>query len=92
MDGYELLRIANILLSVALLMATCHRITRDWPQWTRREKVVRVHLIAYLFVIAYGTTEALAAGVKPGPRVLLVFLVHASFALALMRNRRDPVH
>lgn len=48
-----MLRVANIVLSVGLLMACCQRITRDWPLWSRRERVVRAHLIAYLFVIAY---------------------------------------
>lgn len=90
MDLYELARAANLSLSVALIMACNMRLTRDWPQWSRRERAVRVHVTAYLFVIAYGTVEAWASGAEPGPRILLTLLVHISFALAMFRNRNDP--
>lgn len=92
MDPYDLLRVANVVLSTALLFACNARLFRDWPDWTRRERVVRVHLTAYLFVIAYGTAEQIADDVEPGLRVLLIFAINVSFALAMWRNRRDPVH
>lgn len=87
---YECIRYANLVLSVGLLFVCTMRITRDWRYWTHREKVVRVHLVAYLSVLAYGTVEALASGAKPGLRVVLLLAVHTSFALALARTRRDP--
>lgn len=86
----DIVRIANIMLSVALMYVCNMRVFRDWPLWTRRERVVRVHVTAYLFVLAYATIEQLAADSKPGFRVVLVLLVHISFALALFRNRHDP--
>lgn len=91
MELTELVRLANLVLSVALMLICMLRIARDWPDWNHRERVVRVHLTAYLFVIAYGTIEAIAAGVDPGARIFLLFAVHASFLLALWRTRRDPV-
>lgn len=90
MDAYELARVANIVLSVVLLAACNYRLTRDWSEWTRREKVVRVHLTAYLAIIAYGTAEQMANDVKPGFRVLLILVTHLSFAAAMWRNRKDP--
>lgn len=91
MDGYEVMRTANIVLSVGLLIACNVRLFRDWPLWNRRERVVRAHLAAYLFVIAYGTAEQMAQRVEPGPRVALILAIHLSFAAALLRNRKDPV-
>ena len=91
MEFYDVVRVVNVHLSVGLLAACFNRLARDWPLWTRREKAVRVHLCAYLLVIAYGTSEQLARDTAPGPRVLLILLTHLSFALAMWRNRRDPV-
>lgn len=91
MDAWDLVRWVNLPLSVWLLAVCTMRLMRDWNQWTHREKVVRVHLTAYLFAITYGTTEALKLDVPPGPRVLLILVVHISFALALWRTRNDPV-
>lgn len=91
MDLTELVRFANLILSAGLMLVCMLRIVRDWPQWSHRDRVVRVHLAAYLFVIAYGTVEVLAQGVEPGVRVFLLLAVHTSFALALWRTRRDPV-
>jgi hypothetical protein len=91
MDLYELLRWANLAMSVGLFATCMMRVFRDWHGWTHRERVVRVHLSAYLFLLGYGTIEALADGVEPGLRIPLLLLVHASFALALWRTRHDPV-
>lgn len=87
----EVLRMVNLVLCAVLLFACSMRLTRDWPHWTRRERVVRVHLVAYLFCIAYGTAESLQQGNPFGWRLLLLLAVHISFLLALFRNRRDPV-
>lgn len=91
MDLYELIRVVNLALSVVLFMTCTMRITRDWHGWTERERIVRIHLSAYLFVLAFGTIEALADGVAPGLRIPLLLLVHTSFARALWRTRHDPV-
>lgn len=91
MDYYDFVRSANLALSVGLFTTCMMRVVRDWAAWTERERVVRAHLTAYLFVLAYGTVEALAAGVEPGVRILLLLAVHFSFAVALWRTRNDPV-
>lgn len=91
MDGIDMLRLVNITLSSGLLVACFMRLTRDWPAWSRREKVVRFHLCAYLFVIAYGTTEQLAHDTRPGWRILLTLAVNLSLAVCMWLNRKDPV-
>lgn len=88
MDALELVRAANILLGTALFSYSMMRIARDWPKWSRRDRAVRVHLVAYLFVMTVGTAFKLWGVQIVGP-VLLVF-VHISFAAALWRNRKDP--
>jgi hypothetical protein len=90
MDLVELARFANIALGTWLFSYCTMRTVRDWPKWTRREKAVRVHLTAYLFVMTAGTALVLW-DVNPVTRVLLLLTVHTSFALALWRNRNDPV-
>jgi len=90
-DVSELVRVANIILSSALLLVTVERTVLDWPHIDRRGRLVRVHLIGYLFVTAYGTAEALASGAPAGVRVFMLLAVHTSFALALWRSRRDPI-
>lgn len=90
MDLVELGRIANIALGTWLFSYCMMRTVRDWPKWSRREKAVRVHLTAYLFVMTAGTALILW-DVNPLTRVTLLLVVHTSFALALWRNRNDPV-
>ena len=86
----DMIRVANIALSVLLLVACNMRLTRDWPKWTRRERGVRVHLTAYLFILAYGTAEVLAhSNAAPGVRVFMLLATHVSFALFLWRTRKD---
>lgn len=92
MELADATRLTNLVLGTGLMWVAMLRLIRDWPRWTRRERVVRVHLTAYLFVIAYGTVEALASDTPPGSRVFLVTAVHTSFALALWRTRKDPPH
>lgn len=86
----DIVRIVNLILSVVLMFVCNVRIFRDWPLWSRREQVVRVHVTAYLFVLAYGTAEQLSARTDPGLRAFLILLVHTSFAIALFRHRHDP--
>lgn len=88
---YDLIRVANLVLSIGLLYVVNMRVVRDWPRFTRRERVVRVHLNAYLAMLAYGTAEVLAMDTPPGLRVLFLLAVHCSFAGGLWATRRDPV-
>lgn len=90
MDAYEMIRLLNLFLSIALLFVANMRVTRDWRHWTRREKVVRIHLSAYLFILAYGTAEAMTQDAAIGLRIFMLLAVHVSFAAALWRTRNDP--
>lgn len=90
MDLVDGVRTISIALSAGLMWVCMMRVVRDWLHWSHRERVVRVHLTAYLLVLAYGTVEALAAGTPPGTRVWLAMVVHTSFALALWRTRNEP--
>lgn len=89
-ETVELARHANVALGTALFSYCCYRLVRDWKKWTRRERAVRVHLSAYLFVITVGTA-LLLWDIYADARVFLVLGVHLSFAAALFRNRNDPV-
>lgn len=82
-------RVANVTLGTALFSYCMMRTVRDWPLWTRRERTVRAHLAAYLFVMTVGTAFKLWGVQIVGP-VLLV-AVHVSFAVSLFVNRNDPV-
>jgi hypothetical protein len=89
-DFNELLRQANVLLGVVLISTMMMRLTRDWPLWSRRERVVRVHLIGYVFVISAGTFFLLLS-LPEVWRILLVFIMNVSLSVALFVNRKDPV-
>src|SRR5689334_5412283 len=89
-DVVEAARFLNIGLGTWLFSYCVMRTVRDWPKWTRREKAVRVHLTAYLFVMTLGTALILW-DVIPDARAFLLLAVHVSFGAALIRNRNDPV-
>lgn len=91
MDVIEVARTLNGVLGVALVTVCMARIFRDWPHFSHRDKVVRVHLVAYLACISYAAAEQVALNAEPGARSLLYLAVHVSFALALWRTRHDPV-
>lgn len=90
MDPYETVRTVNMFVSVALVTVCCMRLARDWPLWLHRERVVRVHLVAYLACIGYAAGEQLALNAEPGYRSFFYLAVHVSFALALWRTRSEP--
>lgn len=89
--AYEVVRVANLVLGTLVMFVSFLRLTRDWPAYSRRARLVRVHLCGYVFVITYGTAEAMSQHSPAGPRIIMLLAVHASFLAALWRSRRDPV-
>ena len=89
-DLTDTIRTVNVFLGAVLMYACCMRITRDWPLWSRRERVVRAHLIGYLFVVSAGTLWLLL-NLPEVWRAVAVLVVNVSLGLALWRNRHDPV-
>jgi hypothetical protein len=90
-EAYDLVRVANLTLGTLVLFICFLRLTRDWPRYSRRARLVRVHLCGYVFVITYGTAEAMSQHSPAGPRIIMLLAVHVSFLAALWRSRRDPV-
>lgn len=88
-DVTQTLRTINVFLGAGLMFACMLRLTRDWPLWSRRERVVRVHLIGYLFVVSAGTLWLLLQ-LPEVWRAVAVTVVNLSFGAALLVNRRDP--
>lgn len=83
------LRTACLLLAVALVVWTNLRVTRDWPRWDRRERVVRSHLNALIFIVALNLTIALTAGGLMF-RLSMVLGWEVSLLCWLYVSRHDP--
>ena len=57
---YEILRIANIVLSAAACHLLLVTVIRRWDQLTRRIKRISIAMCGLLVYICYGTAEAIA--------------------------------
>jgi len=86
----DVVRLVNIVLAVWLVYVSAFRTVRDWPVFSHRARVVRVHLLLYLLVTAYGSLESLAMGSPPGLRIYLLLAVNVSLLLAQWRTWHLP--
>jgi hypothetical protein len=78
------IRLANIFLAGGSLFVLLLTLLRRWEQLTPRIRRIGASCALILFVIAYGSGEAMSSDVPPGVRAVMMLVALASLVGSLL--------